>query len=656
MVPRTSASSKSSALLQELQLQDQIVPSWEESSQETEGSFAESLFQEDKEEDDEKEKEEEEESQVCRVYVLKDVTEMHSLALAARTDALRRERASASRDSAQQLSDPGLLLLHVTRFGTVDHAIAIPQQKQQQLSIQPSLLLDSAQDECIIKAMTNTSVMSYVHPDDIRALCQGLDRACKALYTVFRIRWRLGGQDHLLESDRLHHHHQQCPFDSASSTQEGSVRLIEFQGESFEEYVDPTAVPNSSLTFRVSNDGHTLAKYAWAEITGVLSNSQPLLVVRPLTAAELSDQSQEAALATAAAAAAASNSSTIASSRRSNARGLDVQKKKGWKTKSKRMNLEEGMRMPKQLNLSALTSLSRHDETDLRMPVSPPLSMPVSQPLQQQPSQQLMTPTRCRNPSGHANPMPSFLAFPSNATLPWSGMFLTIALDAWKQWIQTVYAGQAQFQDWCEYLLETTIDQMIESVALGLTLLGFEEAPVLDQYRIEEGGDPTDSTIAASALQRKNKQIRYTDRDVTIETWADSHPVTSTATTTTTSVHYQQQQKAIKHQQTLSGLNRAGKILHSYPSIEGVVRNIGKTWLGRKIKSRLERKLDVVADQVVDWWEAGEVHIAAWSPLMRSFSSSSGATVTELSVVDDLDLSSSSLSPVVVVVPATLVE
>ncbi|KAG0358086.1 hypothetical protein BGX24_006085, partial [Mortierella sp. AD032] len=51
-------------------------------------------------------------------------------------------------------------------------------------------LLDT-QEGRMVAAMTNTSVMSYVHPDDTRALCQGLDRACKALYTVFRIRWRL---------------------------------------------------------------------------------------------------------------------------------------------------------------------------------------------------------------------------------------------------------------------------------------------------------------------------------------------------------------------------------------------------------------------------------------------------------------------------------
>ncbi|KAG0352691.1 hypothetical protein BGX24_007486, partial [Mortierella sp. AD032] len=239
-----------------------------------------------------------------------------------------------------------------------------------------------------------------------------------------------------------------------------------------------------------------------------------------------------------------------------------------------------------------------------------------------------MTATRCRNSSGHANPMPSFLAFPSNATLPWSGMFVTIALDAWRQWIQTVHAGQAQFRDWCEYLLETTIDQMIESLSLGLTLLGIEEAPQHEhskvvavgsyhhhqqqqqQLRVEDGTQQQ----TESALQRKTKRIQQKDHDSTLETWAsiDSQQ------------HQHQQQKAAKHQQTLSGLHRAGKILEAYPSIEGVVRNIGKSWLGQKIKYRLEQKLDVVADQVVDWWEVGtEVYQAGWSPLRRSSPSGS---------------------------------
>lgn len=573
----------------------------------------------------------------------------------------------------QQPTDNGLLLLHVTRFGTVDHAITIPQQQQQSQSIHPNLLLDS-QDGRMETAMTNTSVMSYVHPDDTRALCQGLDRACKALYTVFRVRWRLEGQEHLLDSDRQH-----FPF-VASKAKEGPVRHIEFQGESFEEYVDPTAIPEASLTARVSNDGHTLVKYIWAEITGVLSNSQPLLVVRPLTSAELLDQAKEASLATAAAAAAAAaSSSPIMSSRRSNARGQHlIQEKKVWKTKSKRMDLEEGMRMPKQLNLSALTSLSmsgarQHDEMGLRMPGSLPLSIQTSpQQFQQSSSQQqLMTATRCRNPSGHANPMPSFLAFPSNTSLPWSGMFVAIALDAWRQWILTVHAGQAQFKDWCEYLLDATIDQIIESLSVGLTLLGIEEAPrsngianagVVGSYHqllVEDGAQDDDQ----SAVQQcKTKQRAH---QKTLEPWTatatDSHPgattttyTTTTTTTTTTVTYYQQQQqlKAARHQQTLSGLNRAGKILQSkYPSIGGVVRNIGNSWLGQKVKTRLEQRLDVVADHVVDWWEAGaEVPLpyTSWSPFKRasfssselsSDSSSNGATVSELDESDALLMS-----------------
>ncbi|KAF8943012.1 hypothetical protein BGZ47_005906 [Haplosporangium gracile] len=629
-----------------MDLQDQMVPSWEELLQETErstmdGSFAES-------------------QQTCRVYVLKDVTEMHSLALAARTDALKKERASASH--------PGLLLLHITRFGTVDHAITIPQQKQH--SIQPNLLLNS-QDGRMVTAMTNTSVMSYVHPDDTRAFCQGLDRACKALYTVFRVRWRLEGQEHLLDSDRQH-----FPFVGAKPKEE-SVRRIEFQGESFEEYVDPTAVPEASLTTRVSNDGRTLAKYVWAEITGVLSNSQPLLVVRPLTSAELFDQAEEASLAIAVAAAAAS-SSLVTSSRRSNTRGQLIQEKKGWKTKSKRMDLEEGMRMPKQLNLSALTSLSmsgsRHDEMGLRMPGSLPLSISASsQQLLQQPSQQLMAATRCRNPSGHANPMPSFLAFPSNATLPWSGMFVTIALDAWRQWIQTVHAGQAQFRDWCEYLLEATIDQMIESLSLGLTLLGIEEAPrsigntnstaAVGSYRQlqVEDGVQDESTLQCKSKCVYQKTLQPAHAGTTTTTYITATTTITTTTTTTTYCQQQQLQKAARHQQTLSGLNRAGKILQSkYPSIEGIVRNISNSWLGQKIKTRLEQKLDVVADQVVDWWEAGgEVPLplplprplASWSSLNRSasssFSSSSGssggATVCELDESDGLLMTESSV-------------
>ncbi|KAF9949410.1 hypothetical protein BGZ72_008817 [Mortierella alpina] len=167
--------------------------------------------------------------------------------------------------------------------------------------------------------------------------------------------------------------------------------------------------------------------------------------------------------------------------------------------------------------------------------------------------------------------MSSVLACPTAAsTAPWS-LFMSAALEAWKQWIQVVHAGQAQFQDWCEYVLETTIDQLIESVSLGLALLGVEN-PSADRF-LE---DQQRSALSLPSSFNKTKRIRSQSRD---------------------------REQIYKRQKRMSGLHRAGKLLQGYPSLQGAVRCFGNSWLGLKIRSRLEQKMEIVADQVVDWWE-----------------------------------------------------
>ncbi|KAF9939572.1 hypothetical protein BGZ67_009242 [Mortierella alpina] len=155
-----------------------------------------------------------------------------------------------------------------------------------------------------------------------------------------------------------------------------------------------------------------------------------------------------------------------------------LQESTEWKGKSKRMDLEEGMRMPRQLDVSsaltALTRISSQDSTrGLRMPGSFPFHMTQTpqqkllqqqlQHLQEQRHQQLQQLQHMssdtnylfygghsRSSSGLVSPMSTVLACPTaTSTAPWS-LFMSAALEAWRQWIQVVHAGQAQFQDWCE--------------------------------------------------------------------------------------------------------------------------------------------------------------------------------------------------------------
>ena len=174
--------------------------------------------------------------------------------------------------------------------------------------------------------------------------------------------------------------------------------------------------------------------------------------------------------------------------------------------------------------------------------------------------------------------MPSMLAYPTTTPItPWTA-FMTIALDAWKQWNQTVHAGQAQFQDWCEYVLEVTIDQLVEGVSLGITLLGLENSPT------SSAEDELEVDLAGQSM----------------EAWTDGHLHFDLE-------HQQKQQEQQRHDRQRrnkqSGIRRVGQVLHNYPSVEGVVLSFGNSWLGRKIKSRLEHRLvDLAAEQAVDWW------------------------------------------------------
>ncbi|KAI1311284.1 hypothetical protein EDD11_003530 [Mortierella claussenii] len=599
---------------------------------------------------------------------------------------------STAHQQQHQQQNPGLLLLQVTRFGIVDHAFVLPQQKlpqHQQTQTQPQnqqtqtpqtkqsndasmmtitntadtaaapitcMLLSSSHDDAtadadLLQVVTNTSVMSYAHPDDLRSLCRGLDRVCKSFKEkstiVFRIRWRVvkaqGQQlaETAIDSTAIHTDQEDDKMPEISLC----TRAIEFQGETFEEWTDPTAsaAPESTLTSSQET------KYAWVEVRGVHSNGQPMLVVRPLTAQEIQEQKNHG-LETSM----LSKRGLISQRSTTSATQGGVEKNsKEWRRKkqgrSKCMAVEKGIKLPKQMNLSALTTLStssslslssssrKQEDFVLRMPGSLP-SQPYQQLHQQQ--QQQSTSIGFYSASSSSSPsnsgmitMPTMLAYPSTTQNPW-GMVLTSALDAWKQWIQIVHVGQAQFQDWCEYVLERTIDQLIEGVSLGMTMLGVEAGPCYGaQLEVQLAPQPQRkcqdvekmcllSSSVDSAQQEQDRQ-QYHQQQEQRDDEQNHRDVKQ---------QQQQQQQQQRQCQRLSGLHRVGELLHEYPRLEVVARTFGDSWLGRKIRSRLEQKLDMASDQVVEWWYcSGGEQVAATSGMSFGNSSpcKSASTVAE---------------------------
>ncbi|KAG0056409.1 hypothetical protein BGZ83_005124 [Gryganskiella cystojenkinii] len=471
-----------------------------------------------------------------------------------------------------------------------------------------SSLLFLGKDRSAIEGMTNNSVMSFVHPEDLRILCRGLDRVCKALYTQFRVRWRVHTSPIVTPQTESNETISACADFSASDEMLVSPKkTIEFQGEIFEEWIDPTGMEYFTACKNVisakdsSDDEEEQALFAWTEIKGVISQGQPMLVIRPLTAQErIQMQLEEEA------------SSAIESSRSRSYQDNDKEndgdetdeayesaQEASWKIKSKRMGLEERMTLPKQLNLSALTTLSIEERSN-RMPGSFPLtkSTPLhllnnnnnsyssSMYTQQQPSSSSFT--RCYSSGTHSRTssgwmtMPAAMAYPATVSPPWT-VVMTVALDAWKKWIQTVHAGQAQFKDWCEYVLVLTFDQAIEGVSLGLTLLGVEgsqSSKAISRLSESEEVEEEDEGLGQDLVQHQQQHRRHLR-----------------------AISSRLEDPSQETQPTMTGMDRVGKILEAYPSVDGVVKQIGGSWLGQMVKFRLEHKLERVAGQVVNWWD-----------------------------------------------------
>ncbi|KAF9300413.1 hypothetical protein BGZ74_007916 [Mortierella antarctica] len=210
--------------------------------------------------------------------------------------ALRTESLSSSTSNSPR--DTGLLLLQVTCFGTIDHAYATSQspdsisdnnKRVKKEDVGP--LFMAQQQKTTIETMANNSVMAYAHPSDLRALCRGLDLVCKELYSVFIVRWRIDGRGAFEEGVYVPDVEEETKRE-VTETAHGFSRAIEYQDEIFEEWEDHTVVPEDCFPFSKKSSSSATAgadEFAWTEITGVLSNGTPLLVVRPMTQPEVDE-------------------------------------------------------------------------------------------------------------------------------------------------------------------------------------------------------------------------------------------------------------------------------------------------------------------------------------------------------------------------------
>ncbi|KAF9580321.1 hypothetical protein BGW38_003074 [Lunasporangiospora selenospora] len=716
---------------------------------------------------------------LCRLYVLKDVTAIQRLAAAARKQVglqqqqmrpqqpcLEYDHSSGSGGSramdSPQLDphrdlDPGLLLLQVTRFGTVDHAFSIaqfpadpthipsPPQTPVRVSHENDHGLNGwVHDFPLVEATVNTSVMSHVHPDDLRVLCRGMNAVCKEQSALFCVRWRKrvpsksSKNKNALAMKNEEHLERDLASTTAVEMVEPPLKTIEFKGGLYEEWVDPTAQGNGAVgsisaipdmirhcTLSTSRRQQRRAsavflapehevdaqeeRYTWTEeleeacpegradqMTACLMDQSARRRYNPRlenyrVAQCAQDSVEKKATVTCSESAAQETSQETQQSLkvpppRQQTPGQQL------KTRSKRMGAEEGLRMtPKWSNVSALTSLTSTSSTGKTTTTGgrshagrkkveggakkSRVTHPTTDPCGNNGmavatmTTATMTAATIRDPNARSlgelvrtSFMPTVLSF-SSLSLPLSQsnpastdtgassssnmsisststtsltieqstslamstaqrhqhphyqhhgpltVFMTIALDAWKQWIQTVHAAAVTLPS---AIVEHTM--LIEELSgLDETCLGPQEAHGDINLHSMDVDVPETSDTADTDTDTLSGQSNSPRMDLIEISGTESSALA-------------------KQKNTLTGLHRAHKLLEQrYPSLERhLVRRFlfaRDGWLGQRIRGRLEQRLDLVADQVVDWWEYLDsgARVASQSPLVQP----EGATIAE---------------------------
>ncbi|KAF9360636.1 hypothetical protein BGX34_007658 [Mortierella sp. NVP85] len=532
-----------------------------------------------------------------RFYLVKDVTEMHALALAAkngirasgrlsqrqqqlstRRDRARKNRRSTVRHESEEKKvlshkdsgislddlawgsapaslssasvDHGLLILQVTKFGTIDHAFAIPQSDETSRSQHSNQTLFLAQDKAAIETMASNSLMAYVHPQDLPLLCKGLDDVCKGRYTIFRARWRIEGlqdyDDEDSDDDGIPglHRRRRSVTDFAADFVPNTIK---YEGELYEEWVDPSA--NESLAESAVGKAED---FAWTEVTGVLAQGYPVLVVRPMTMPEVEEM--EASGATAAAK--AHTDTSVA---------------------EKEEDDEGYLEMEHDCELDETSSDCDIESVDLKSHLSEALSQSLAD-LPSAPSPTLIVRRRTSQCQCQCQCKQHESINQSGLSLKAWPPLSAVALDAWNQWIDTLNLTKDQFATWREHLLDSFLNQTVSTVSKGMTILGCDGLEIAQPFPYYS------PELMIEFKQQEQKKIQ---------------------------AFKEQQAKAsagkVTPRPNLSGLNRAGKVLEAQcPALDGVVRRVGTSWIGQRIfeTGRLDKKLDMVAGHAMDLWES----------------------------------------------------
>ncbi|KAF9438115.1 hypothetical protein BGZ76_009733 [Entomortierella beljakovae] len=391
---------------------------------------------------------------------------------------------------APSFKDPGLLILQVTRFGTIDHAFAIPQSDFNKAGVTISCdhPLFLAQNRASIESMANNSIMSQVHPHDLAELCYGLDQVCKSLYTSFHARWRVHSFDelstdceHAAISTYINDNDNNDEDDEVDNMKQAS-NLIEFQGVTYEEWIDPFAISGDQPTSSIRECG----EYVWAEVTGVLSSGSPVLVVRPLTMAEA----------------------------------------------------------------------AAHEGFD-EVPIPAPVNVPSRSYVRYDPYD------------------------------PYDPYYDADSDDD-------------------EGYLEMEMEEESELNEDPAVIVDFRVYKDQSWRRMDHG----------EGLCLSHNNVQGLSDLGNSSGMSPGYPCKSSTKGQNSSRHSHRRTRV--KPMMLPGLYRAGKVLEAnYPALDGVVRQIGRSWIGQRIiaRGRLEHKIDVVAEQVIDWLESKDRIVALTSSL-----------------------------------------
>jgi len=183
----------------------------------------------------------------------------------------------------------GPVVVSLTRFGVVDH-------------VHPSSFLGYSAAELV-----NSPITTFVHPDDVLLLCQGLNEMFKKLYSKFYVRWRIKNREknnsfhlnhysEILDSDEeenLLKPRDLCKSTISNDRLENNTEYGNSEKKIYRNPSSPSLFTIEDTTTSLDLDISPTPEFAIVGFTAILSDGDPVCVLRLDQTSDVNDDNDD---------------------------------------------------------------------------------------------------------------------------------------------------------------------------------------------------------------------------------------------------------------------------------------------------------------------------------------------------------------------------